>query len=1159
MKKNITTLILKTMRVGLIVFATLLTTAGTLFAETVFSQRLKNVKVSVHLKGESLEKAIEKISKTSNLDFSYNNNELRKVKGIMMEVSGKPLNEVLLELLRGTPFSYRESENNVVIFRRRDQDALPVLSWVNEAILIKGMVTDEKGLPIPGVSVRIMGTPKTASTDANGNYQIEAGSPADVLVFSYVGLTEQKVVIGTRKQINVVLQDDQKFLNEVVVVGYGTQKKVNLSGAVDGVSGKEIANRPITSVGAGLQGLIPNLNITISSGQVNKAPKFNIRGFTSLNGGSPYILVDNVPFTADELMALNPADIENVTVLKDAASAAIYGARGAFGVVLITTKSAQSADLKISANTYYAIRQLGKVPEVVTDPLTVMEYKHDAAYPLYNLFPESDRDYARRMAADPSLPSVIVSPTDKNAWMYYGSTNWMDEVYNQSAPTYNANVNISKKDDKLSYYMSTEYFRNEGMFRYGNDTYDRYNLRAKADYNLSKWLTIGNNTSFMTSTYDEPSYNGEGFFHNVNRQSSLDVPMNPDGSWTSTGAALLGKMQSGGRRVTRGNSFQTTFTAKASLVKDIWELKADATVRKIDSAGRSYDLPIPYKTGPNSAISYSGDPAGSARNVDRHIRHNIYNIYTDFHKTFNEKHYLQVLAGFNQETRNWNYSSVSRKGLISTTLPSINLATGAFEAEESIEDWAVRGWFYRFNYIFDNKYILELNGRYDGTSRFPSNDRWGFFPSASVAWVASNEKFLKPVAEKLKIDLLKFRASYGALGNQDVSAYYYIPTMKPAAIGQILDGSKPTTVNPPGAVANSLTWERISTLNVGVDVSLFKNRLDLNFDRYTRYTKGMLTKGKVLPGPFGTVEPKVNAADLKTKGWELRIGWKDGFMVNNSQLYYNIGFNMGDSRSFITKFDNPSGQIGKDEFGDERYYVGKEIGEIWGLETEGFFQSKEEIANHANQSAVGADDTGYLFDVGDLKFKDLNGDGKIDKGDNTLANHGDQKIIGNTTARYQYGIDLGAGWKGFDIRMFFQGVGKRDWYPNASNHYFWGVYAQPWTNVQAHNLDHWTPENPNAYFPRVKAYIAEDESELGNPQTRYLQDASYLRLKNLTLGYTLPKALTTKMKMDKLRVYFSAENLFDVSHIKARLDPEGLDGKIYPFQKTYSVGLNLNF
>jgi len=456
------------------------------------------------------------------------------------------------------------------------------------------------------------------------------------------------------------------------------------------------------------------------------------------------------------------------------------------------------------------------------------------------------------------------------------------------------------------------------------------------------------------------------------------------------------------------------------------------------------------------------------------------------------------------------------------------------------------------NYIFDNKYILELNGRYDGTSRFPSDDRWGFFPSASAAWVVTGENFFKPVAESIGLDLLKLRASYGSLGNQDVDSYLYIPSMASGQIDQILDGKRPIQVLPPGAVAPSLTWEKVSTINFGGDVSFLKNRFDLSFDAYTRYTEGMLTKGKTLPGPFGVNEPKVNAADLKTKGWEIRLGWKDGFMLAESQFYYNIGFNMGDSRSYITRFDNPNGLLSD-------HYVGKEIGEIWGLETEGFFQNKEELANHADQTAVGADDTGYKFDVGDLKFKDLNGDGKIDKGKNTLADHGDQKIIGNNRARYQYGIDLNAGWKGFDVRVFFQGVGKRDWYPGPSNHYFWGVYAQPWANVQVHNLDHWTPETPDAYFPRVKAYIAEDATELGNPQTKYLQDASYLRLKNLTLGYTLPKTLTNRIKLDKLRLYFSAENIFDVSHIKANLDPEGLDGKVYPFQKTFSFGLNLNF
>ncbi|WP_316792425.1 SusC/RagA family TonB-linked outer membrane protein [Pedobacter frigoris] len=1145
MKKNITTLILKIMKVGLMVFAALLTSAGTLVAETVFSQNLKDVKVSINLKGESLERAIEKISKTSKLDFSYNNNELRKVKGIILEAEDRPLDEILNEILDDTPFSFRVADKNIVIFKRREN------ILVGQEI-IKGKVTDDMGVPLAGVTVSVKGTSKAVKTGADGSYQIETTSPGDVLVFTYMGLTTTEVVVGTQQQLNVVMKDDQKILNEVVVVGYGVQKKINLSGAVDGITSKDIENRPFPNIGAGLQGLIPNLNVTITNGQANSAPSFNIRGYTSLNGGGPYILVDNVPFTAGELMALNPNDVESVSVLKDAASAAIYGARGAFGVILITTKRAKSDQLKVSANTYYAIRTLGKVPEIVTDPLKTMEYKHDAAYPLYNLFPENVREYAKQRSENPSLPAVIISPTDPNAWMYYGSTNWLDEVYNKTAPTYSANMNISKRDDKLSYYVSSEYYRNDGMLRYGNDILDRYNIRAKADYQLRKWLNIGNNTSFMSSTYDAPAFYNSDLFHNINRQSSLDVPFNPDGSWTSAGANTLGRLQSGGRSVSRMNNFQTTFNAVAGIINGVWDFKADATFRRINSTGKSFDIPVPYKTGPNSTISYAGANPTWAQNDNGSVRHNIYNVYTDFHKTFGEKHYVQALLGFNQEYRYENTNWVNRKGLISNTLPSVSLATGDVTGAESITDWAVRGWFYRLNYIFDDKYILELNGRYDGTSRFPDGDRWGFFPSASAAWVVNKERFFQPLTESIGIDLLKLRASYGALGNQDVGAYDYIPTMGSGQIGQILDGKRPVEVRPPGAVAPSLTWEKVSTINFGGDLGFFKNRLEINFDAYTRYTEGMLTLGKSLPGPFGTAEPRLNAADLKTKGWELRVGWNDSFNASGSQFYYGVKLSVADSRSYITKFDNPTNLLSAN-------YVGREIGEIWGLETEGFFQSKEELASHPDQTAVGADDTGYKFDVGDLKFRDLNGDGVINKGNNTLANPGDQRIIGNNRARYFYSADLNAGWKGFDVRFFFQGVGKRDWYPNAGNHYFWGVYAQPWTNVQVHNLDSWTPETPNAYFPRVKAYIAEDATELGNPQTKYLQDASYLRLKNLTLGYTLPTAITSKMKVDKLRFYFSAENVFGTSHLKANLDPEGLDGTVYPFQKTFSFGLNLNF
>lgn len=1014
--------------------------------------------------------------------------------------------------------------------------------------VITGKVTDVNGAPIPGASVKVKGTTVVAITDADGRFKISANA-GDVLLVSSIGSQPQEIAINGQKEISVLLKEDSQTLNELVVVGYGKQKKINLSGAVDGITAKEIENRPIANLGAGLQGLIPNLNVSIGSGRATDAPGFNIRGVTSLSGGSPYILVDNVPYTSTELSLINPNDIESVTVLKDAASAAIYGARAAFGVVLITTKTAKGDQLNVSANSYYALKTVGRLPELVTDPFTVMTYKHDAAYPLYNLYTGAILDYAKKRSADLSLPAVYIDPASPTTWQNVGNTNWLKEAYNNNSPSYNANFSLSKRAEKLNYYISTEYMRTDGALKDAKESYDRYNLRAKADLKVLNWLNVENNTAFVSSYYQVPYVAANDFFWNVNRQPSLDPVYNPDGTYTNSGAAVIGRLKEGGHSMYRTNNFQTTFSATANVIKNVLQLKADATFRRNAQINKSNDFPVSYYTGPNTAAKLVGSNPSFAQVDNGETRNNLYNVYADFHKTFN-KHDVQALVGFNQEYRYAGSTSVNRKILISNNLPAISLATGDVTASESITDWAVRGLFYRLNYIYDDKYILELNGRYDGTSRFPSGDRWGFFPSASASWVLTNEKFVKTFANNIHLDLFKLRASYGNLGNQDVGAYSYIATMGSGQIASILDGTRPTAVYAPGAISPSLTWEKVSTVNFGVDMGWFGNRLELNFDKFTRYTKGMLTKGKTLPGVFGTAEPTINAANLKTKGWELRLGWKDAVNIASSPLTYNVGLNLSDNRTFITKYDNPTGTLSD-------YYVGKELGEIWGLETEGFFQSEAELKSHADQTAVGADDTGYKFYVGDLKFKDQNGDNKINKGKNTLSDHGDLVRIGNSSARYRYGVDVNLGWKGFDLRAFFQGVGKQDWYPNPSNIYFWGVYAQPWTNVTVQNLDHWSTETPNAYFPRLKAYIAEDATELGQAQTKYLQDASYLRLKNLTVGYTFPKAISSKLRINRLRIYFSGENILDRSHIKGNLDPEALGGDVYPFQKTYSFGLNL--
>lgn len=1047
---------------------------------------------------------------------------------------------------------------------------------------ITGIITDQYG-PVTGANVVIKGTTQGTITDIDGKFSLDNVSPSTILQISYIGYMTQEIKVGNQTNLNIQLKEDSQSLDELVVVGYGVQKKVNLSGAVQAVGSEVIESRPITNINTGLQGAIPNLNISRSSGRASDAPSMNIRGMGSINagstGGEAFILVDNVPVSAEELSRINPADIENVSVLKDASDAAIYGARAAFGVVLVTTKRAKSDKLQINASGNYGLRTRGLHPEYVTDRVTVMETKNAAARPLYSyVFSEQQIAYAKQMETDPTLPSIALDPNNPNLWSYYGMTDWQDEAYRNTASTYTADFNLSKKDEKLSYFVSGGYYQEDGLLRYGNDKLKRFNFRSNADLKLTSWWKASMNIAYTNSNYNSPTFLDGDFFNNVNRTPSLSVPKNPDGSWSSDGATVLGALQQGGRSIDQVNEVSVTIGSQFDLVKDIWTVNADANFRFTNKNTEQWSLKVPYKTGPEEPIQYkldSGRSNESAEFESRDTRYAVYNIYTNFVKTFNEKHFFNAMVGFNSEFTNYRYNYSARDVLITSSLPEIDLATGTQYASNDRYQLALQGFFGRVNYIYDNRYILEFNGRYDGSSRFPHDDQWGFFPSGSIAWSLSNEEFFKPLAERIQMTNLKLRGSYGSLGNQVVidgngNQVYYpsIASMSSGRISQILDGERPVAVYQPGLVSASFTWETVRTGNFGMDLGFLNNRLTGSFDIYKRITENMLGPSKELPSVVGADAPRENAANMKTRGWEVSLQWRDQFNLAGSPFQYGVKFNIADSRSFITKYDNYVDVFDKNgnKIGETSsltaYYVGQEIGEIWGFVNDGRFSSQEEL-DALDQTEVGEDDQSYRFYIGDTKYKDLNGDGKISWGKKTLEDPGDRKKIGNSSIRLPYSFTLDAAWKGFDVTAFFQGVGKRDWYPGPGNYYFWGIYAQPWTNVTVKNLDHWTEDNPDAYFPRVKAYAAEGNSELGMNQTQYLQDASYLRLKNLTFGYTLPKNLVTKWGIENLRFYFSAENIWTLSHLDVELDPEtsttGALGANYPMQKTFSFGFNVGF
>lgn len=1060
------------------------------------------------------------------------------------------LQEALNLLFQNTEVAGYVSNNETIMLKERS----------DPQEIVRGNVTDEEGNPLPGVNVLVKGTSQGTVTDIDGNFSIDEQNEQNVLVFSFVGYVSKEIQIGQQNTINVQLATDAKSLNEVVVVGYGTQKKVNLTGSVEHVSSEVIEERPITNLAQGLQGVVPNLNITFPSGQPGQGAQYNIRGITSINGGEPLILIDGIPGDPN---LINPKDIASVSVLKDAASAAIYGARAAYGVILITTKSPEKGKIQVQYSANFATKTPTVLPQAVTDTYTSMSLYNDAyrGYSGQDVLTAEELEYAKQRSENPSLPAVVVEENSSGKeYKYFGNTDWFDEMYQNNSSQMQHNVAISGGDEKLSYYLSGSYFNQQGSFKYNPDVYKRYNFRAKLNAQLNDWLSIYDNVMYNRANYDFPTFWGNSvdiWRYVVILGSAQGVPQNPDGSWTFEGFPI-GFLRDGGRGFQKDNLLQNTLGFNMSFLDDHWRINGNYTYQNDGYNQNEHYKPIEYSSTPD-VISERGISRVVETNTDNY--YHVFNVFTEYENQLNN-HYYKGMIGFNQELRTFSRSIASRNNLISD-LSSLNLATGDRDVAGSASEWALRGIFYRINYSFDDRYLLEFNGRYDGTSRFPQADRFGFFPSVSAGWRISEEEFFAGISPK--IQNFKLRASYGVLGNQQIQSnnaggdfYPYVPRMNTFSPSVIVNGERLFAIGAPGLVSSKLTWEKATTLDFGLDLTLW-NQLEFTYDWYQRKTTDMLTQSKALPAVLGTQEPQENAADLRTRGWEVSLKWNNATDLLGKDFSYNLGLVLSDYRAEITRFDNPNNYLGD-------YYEGQRFGEIWGYQTEGFFQSEEEIKNHADQTEV------FRFPnniaVGDLKFADRNGDGKISMGDNTLENPGDRYVIGNTTPRFSYGLNGGFNWNNLTFSFFFQGIGQRDYYPGGEEAYFWSVYNRYYNTALEHLVgNYWTPENQDAYFPRLKAYIAlVDGKELSAPQTRYLQDASYLRLKNITLGYTLPVSFTSRFGIDRFRVYFSGENLWEHTNLIMPVDPESIltnhswgDGQTYPFQRTYSLGLDITF
>ncbi|TXD46362.1 SusC/RagA family TonB-linked outer membrane protein [Polaribacter sp. IC073] len=1018
---------------------------------------------------------------------------------------------------------------------------------VQAQVTVKGAITDlDDGTPLFGVNVIEQGTKNGVVSDFDGNYSIKVGSNA-TLQFSYVGYSTKFVKVSGKETINVRLGVDSEGLDEIIIVGYGTQKKGNLTGAVSTIDSEALKDRPVTNVMQALQGAAPGLQLSVgnSGGEPGAVMNISIRGAGNLQGtGSPLVIVDDIPLSDPSgLNDINPDDIETISVLKDAAASAIYGSRAAFGVILVKTKSGEGIE---GHRVTYSNNFIYSSPLNTPNMMNSIDFANYFNLAATNgggspIFSDEVLGRIKAYAADPVNTPVTVANPQGTRWQQYtgsnGNTDWFDVMYKDVVLRQQHNLSFAGSEKKLSYNLSGSFFDAPGVMNFGDDKYQRYTLNTKVSSKMTDWFTVNANIRMSRVENDKPSYDTGLYLHNIARRWPVNGVVMPNGSYSD--GSEIPFILNGGRALSKNSDTNLGLDLVFEPIKDL-KVKASLYYRENanDFSRHNAKVGVTEPNGEERLIRQNNS-------YYRYSYENTYvspNLVVSYNKSVNEAHNFSVLGGFQQEETSYSSVGASVNDLITDGVPSISTGVGEDNVGDSAGAYTTQGYFGEFKYNYKEKYLFQVNGRYDASSRFAPDSRWDFFPSLSVGYNMAKEEFWKID----RVNMFKLRYSTGSIGNQNVANYLYVPRMPIRTnLWWLGSGGRPNYTLTPGLVSPNITWETVSTQNYGLDVGAFNNRLQTTFEYFVRTTDDMFGPSERFPALLGTGAPQANNASLETKGFDFSIQWKD----NIGDLGYNIGVVLSDAVTTVTKYRNPNNLL-------NNYREGQELGEIWGFETLGLYQNQDEIDNGIDQSTM----YGGVWYPGDVKYADINGDGQIDWGNGTTDDAGDRKVIGNATPRYQYSINGGLNYKGIDLSMFWQGVGKKDVW--AGGAYTFGAVGNQWQSaaLQGHG-DYWSAENTNAHLPRPTFRSAWRNQET---QTRFLQDASYIRLKNLTVGYSFSKTVLDNLGLNKFRLYVSGENLFTISDISGVFDPEATggrwgSGKIYPLQKSFSVGLNLQF
>ncbi|MDR0976867.1 MAG: TonB-dependent receptor [Prevotellaceae bacterium] len=1153
----------------------LLVSVFSLMAENVHSQTSK---VTLNREDTRLLSILNDIETQTDYLFIYKDN-INVDARHSINAEDASLTDVLQELLSQSNIDYKVEGNHIILTRKEVQQQRP------EQRTVSGVVHDANGEVMIGVTIALKGNPGVGTiTNVDGGFTLPVAT-GDVLVFSYIGYTTQEVRIGdSSRNLNVRMQEDSELLDEVVVVGFGTQKKVNLTGSVSVATSEDIENRPVANAVQALQGMVPGLYISSTTGELDANATIQIRGLGTIgkdaNGNafaeaSPLILIDGME---GDLSTINPEDIETVSVLKDASSSSIYGSRAAYGVILVTTKKGSVGRTSIQYSNNLRWNSPINMPEML-DSYSFSVYYNDASFNNGGgriFSEETQRKMLDFQAAGGSnrggLPdngSVWGKPAGDPYVTAWANTDWYKETYKSNVFSQTHNFTLNGGSDRMTYYASFAYMGQEGQLRHGHDKMDRYNVMTRINAQVLSWLRFNYTLRFSRTDNERPTMFNNGLYDIVGRQTWPNLPAyDENGYYFDNNAATPAmRLALGGVRNQQSDRVSQQAALLIEPIKN-WVTHVEFNYLTNTQNVRSSNLPLYNHDVAGNVINTNGTSSVTVNNR----KNNYLNLqfFSEYSHTFNMMHNMKVMAGFQAEENKEQYLQATGYGLYVDDMRELDLVSNvagttarAPEVQGNEQQWATAGFFGRANYDYDGKYLAEFSYRYDGSSRFRRGSRWVGAPSFSAGWNVARENFWKSLAGT--VNQLKLRFSYGELSNQATRSLYptyRVINISPSGGDWLQGGLKPTTSTVGALISTALTWETVNSWNVGVDFGLLKNRLTGSFEVYRRSTKNMVGQPPRLPEVLGYDPPVANNADMHTDGWELVLSWRDRL---KNGLGYSAAFTLSDARNYIDRYTNTINSLGD-------YIVGRPIGDIWGYETVGIAQTKEEMDAHLAKVG-GQTNLGTNWDAGDIMYADLDGKPGINNGSNTLDDHGDLKVLGNNTPRFQFSLNLSADYKGFDLRLFFQGVMKRDIW-NGTYIFFGASGNQWWSAGYKEHVDYWRgepsgleghqlPANTDAYYARPTFGSGKNQQT----QSRFLQDASYIRLKNLQVGYTIPRDITRRFLVNNLRVYVSAENLWTGTGLSKVFDPETVMGgyssggnyygNAYPLSRTLSFGLSL--